>query len=68
MNDLRLPIQTLYFIEQFQKGAISLNRLYRKRVEYVQRKQWDDYLNLGLALTYITSLEKYQEKTGETVA
>lgn len=63
-EDLRLPLKALFFIEQIENKELSMNRLYRKRTEYVARQDWDNYLNVGLALMYLSSVEKYEEKTG----
>ena len=67
-EDLRLPLKALFFIEQIENNELSLSRLYRNRTEYVARKQWDNYLSVGLALMYLSSVEKYQDKTGEKVS
>ncbi|OUS73451.1 hypothetical protein B5G52_04180 [Pseudoalteromonas sp. A601] len=66
MNDIKLPVEALYLIERFNKGNISLSRLRHMRTECMQRKDLEKYINVGLALTMITSLSKYNEKTGNS--
>lgn len=67
MNDIKLPLESLYLIERFNKGNISLSRLRHMRTECIQRKDLEKYINVGLALTVITSLSKYKEKVGGTL-
>lgn len=63
MNEkLELPLQAQWIIEEVQTGKIKQATLNRRRSKALKNKDWNTFVCLGLAMAYLTSLEKFKAK------